>query len=108
MLESSLEVTVGDDVRFGLVVVNAGDTLIGLTFRDACRADFAVMDGEGTVWRYSDDRSFAQVLSTADLQPGETARFEAVWMDPRPGEYTAESTLRVRERDVVARTPFSV
>lgn len=108
MLELSLEVTVGDDVHFGFTVANAGDTPIELTFQDACRADFAVIHDERVVWRYSDDRSFAQVLSTADLQPGEAARFEAVWADPTPGEYTAEATLRVRERDVVTRTLFSV
>jgi hypothetical protein len=108
MIEPSLEVTVGDEVSFGLSVANAGDTPIELTFRDACRADFAVIEGGETVWRYSDGRSFSQALSTADLQPGEAARFEAVWPDPTPGEYTAEATLRVRELDVEARTPFSV
>lgn len=137
MLESALEVTVGGgDVRFSFTVVNAGDTAVELTFRDACRADFAVYEdgrspgpagtddgpmdapgGEGgaggagrgeEVWRYSDGRAFAQVLTTAELQPGETATFAESWPDPEPGHFTAEATLRVREGDVTARTPFSV
>ena len=108
MLDSALEVTVGDGVRFQFTVVNSGDTPVELTFRDACKADFAVYEGDEEVWRYSDDRMFAQVLTTADLQPGETAAFEETWPDPEPGDYTAEATLRVRERDVTARTPFSV
>ena len=108
MLDATLEVTVGDGVVFGFTVVNAGDTPVELTFRDACRADFAVYEGDEEVWRYSDGRMFAQALSTADLQPGETAAFEETWPDPVPGDYTAEATLRVRERDVSARTPFSV
>jgi len=108
MLDSTLEVTVGDGVQFRFTVVNAGDTPVELTFRDACRADFAVHEDGEEVWRYSDDRMFAQVVTDADLQPGETAAFEETWPDPAPGDYTAEATLRVPEDDVTARTPFSV
>ena len=108
MLETALEVTVGDEVEFSFSVVNAGDRPVEHTFRDACRADFAVYTDGREVWRYSDGQSFAQAISTADFQPGETAAFEAVWSDPDPGEYTAEATLRVTERSVTARTPFSV
>jgi subtilase family serine protease len=108
MLESSLEVTVGDGVSFRFTVANGGDTPVELTFRDACKADFAVYEDGTAVWRYSDDRAFAQMLTTAELQPGETATFEEVWPAPTPGDYTAEATLRVVERDISARTPFSV
>lgn len=108
MLDSALEVTVGEGVQFRFTVVNAGDTPVDLTFRDACKADFAVYEGGEERWRYSDGRAFAQTLATADLQPGETAVFEETWPDPDPGDYTAEATLRVREHDVAARTPFSV
>ncbi|MFT4884981.1 MAG: hypothetical protein ACI8U4_002499 [Natronomonas sp.] len=108
MLESSLEVTVGDGVSFRFSVVNGGDSTVELTFRDACQADFAVYEDGDEVWRYSDDRMFAQRLTTAELQPGETAMFEEVWPDPDPGDYTAEATLRVVEHDIGARTPFSV
>lgn len=108
MLETALEVTVGEDVEFSFSVVNAGDTPIELTFRDACRADFAVYGDDAERWRYSDGRMFAQSVSKAEFQPGETATFEAVWPDPDPGEYTAEATLRVTELNASARTPFSV
>jgi hypothetical protein len=108
MLDASLSVSVGDGVRFRFTVVNAGDAPVELTFRDACRADFAVTEDDEEVWRYSDDRAFAQQVGHADLQPGESAVFEEAWPDPDPGNYTAEASLRVREADVVARTPFSV
>lgn len=109
MLDASLEVTVGgDDVGLRFSVVNAGNTPAELTFRDACKADFAVYEDGEEVWRYTDGRAFAQVLTGADLQPGETAVFERAWPSPTPGDYTAEATLRVREHDVTARTPFSV
>lgn len=108
MLEAALEVTVGEGVEFRLSVVNAGDTPVELTFRDACRADFAVREDGAERWRYSDGRAFAQALATAKLRPGEAAAFEEVWPEPEPGDYTAEATLRVREADISARTPFSV
>lgn len=112
MLDSALEVTVGDGVQFRFTVVNGGDTPVELTFQDACKVDYAVYaDDEEVgeeVWRYSDGRMFAQVLTNADLQPGETATFEETWPDPAPGDYTAEATLRVLENEVSARTPFSV
>ena len=108
MLDASLEVTVGDGVAFSFTVVNGGDTPVELTFRNACRADFAVYaDGE-EVWRYSDGRMFAQMITEAELQPGESATFEETWPDPDPGDYTAEATLRVTDHEVTARTPFSV
>ena len=108
MLDASLEGTVGDDVTFRFTVVNGGDTPVELTFRDACRADFAVYENDTEVWRYSDGQMFAQALSTADLQPGESAAFEATWPDPDPGDYTAEATLRVTQGELSERTPFSV
>ena len=112
MLDSALEVTVGDGVRFQFTVVNGSDRPVELTFRDACKVDYAVYEGDEEVgeevWRYSDGRMFTQVLTNADLQPGETATFEETWPDPNPGDYTAEATLRVMEHDVSARTPFSV
>ena len=108
MLETALEVTVGDGVAFELSVVNAGDTPIELTFRDPCRADFAVYRDGREVWRYSDGRVDDGSVAEADLRPGEAATFGETWPTPRPGDYTAEATLRIRERDVSTRTPFSV
>lgn len=108
MLETSLSVTVGADVEFRFRVVNAGDTPVELTFRDACRADFAVFEDGVEIWRYSDGRAFEQSTYAAELMPGESAAFEETWPDSHPGDFTAEGTLRAIEAELVARTPFSV
>ena len=108
MLDASLEVTVGEGVAFTFTVENGGDRGVELTFRDACKADFVVYDDDREVWRYSDGRVFAQMLTSAELQPGESAAFTETWPDPTPGDYTAEATLRVTEHEITARTPFSL
>lgn len=108
MLEGSLNVTVGDGVVFEFVVVNAGDQPVEVTFRDGGKADVAVYRNGEEAWRWSDGRAFAQVLQPARFEPGERAVFERSWPDPEPGDYIAEATLRVRETEVRARTPFSV
>ena len=109
MLDSSLEVTVGDDVRFRFTVSNGTGGPVELTFRDSGRADFAVRrDEKGEVWRWSEGQMFSQAIGHARLEPGEEAVFEEEWPDPDPGDYTAEATLRVDEYDVRAETPFSV
>lgn len=109
MLNSSLEVTVGDHVRFRFTVSNGAGEPVELTFRDGGRADFAVRGGDGEeLWRWSEGRMFTQNIGHARLEPGEEAVFEEEWPDPDPGDYTAEATLRVDEYDVRAETPFSV
>jgi hypothetical protein len=109
MLDSSLEVTVGNGVTVRFTVSNGTGGPVELTFRDGCRADFAVRDEGGEeVWRWSEGRMFAQAIDHARLEPGEEAVFEEEWPDPEPGDYTAEARLRVTEHDVRAETPFSV
>lgn len=108
MLEGALNVTVGDDVRFEFEVTNASDEPVEVTFRDAGKVDFAVLEDGEEIWRWSDGRMFTQALETAQFLPGERATFEEEWPSPRPGDFTAVAELHVRETDLRAQTPFSV
>lgn len=108
MLEGSLRVTVGENVRFEFVVTNTGADPVEVTFRNGGQADFVVYEEGSEVWRWSEGRMFTQMLQPATFDPGDEAVFEEVWPDAQPGDYTAEATLRVQEVDVTARTPFSV
>lgn len=108
MVETSLDVSVNDEVSFRFAVTNADDEPLELTFRDAGQADFVVSTPDGEeMWRWSDGRMFAQVIQTSRLEPGETATFDGTWPDPEPGEYTALATLRVPDREISAQTDFS-
>ncbi|MFC6766695.1 BsuPI-related putative proteinase inhibitor [Natrinema soli] len=110
-LEGTLE-TAGDDARdavlFVFTVTNAGGETVELEFTDACTAEFVLAaDGE-EIWRFTDGRVFAQVLSLDSLAPGESATYEAEWSDPQPGAYTAIAELRATDETCEARTDVSV
>ena len=109
MLEARLHTEGSNgEVAFELTVSNADDQPVDLRFRDACRADVAVVaDGE-EVWRWSDGRMFAQAVETAQLNPGESAAFEFDWDDPEPGSYRAVGELRLLDGDCSAETELHV
>lgn len=110
-LEGSLETTADgsrDAVMFVFTVRNEGDEEIELEFSDSCKADFALEDDDGEIWRFSDGRMFAQVLSSDVLAPGEETTYEAEWSDPEPGEYTAVAELQAQNEACEAGTDVSI
>ncbi|QLG47384.1 BsuPI-related putative proteinase inhibitor [Natrinema halophilum] len=110
-LEGSLETT-GEDSRdavlFVFTVTNDGDETVELRFSDACKADFIVADGDEEVWRFTDGRMFAQVLSSETIEPGTSTSYEAEWTDPEPGEYVARAELKAQDRTCEARIDVSI
>ena len=110
-LEGSLETATDGDrdaVMFVFTVTNTGDERVELQFSDACTADFALEDDGDEIWRFSEGRMFAQVLSSETLAPGESTVYEAEWSDPAPGEYTATAELQAQNESCDARTEVSV
>jgi hypothetical protein len=110
-LASGLKVRVeADAMRLELHVTNAADGPVTLEFATAQRYDFEVLDGSGTVvWRWSDDRMFAQVLGEEMLAAGDTRSYgEALPELPQPGEYMARAVLMSLNYSVDMRTPFRV
>lgn len=110
-LEGSLETAsdgARDAVMFVFTVTNASDETLELDFSDACKAEFVVADGDEEIWRFSEGRVFAQMLSSDRLGPGESTTYEAEWSDPEPGEYAAVASLRARERTCEATATVSV
>ncbi|WP_436347746.1 BsuPI-related putative proteinase inhibitor [Natronorubrum sp. FCH18a] len=113
-LEGRLEADVSTDgnestmVTFAFTVTNRGSEPVDLQFSDACKAEFVVTEDGREVWRFSEGRMFAQMLSTDRLESGETATYEGEWMSPQPGGYIARAELRARERACEARTDFAV
>ncbi|ELZ00440.1 BsuPI-related putative proteinase inhibitor [Natrialba asiatica] len=112
-LTGSLEAATPDSdagVVLTFTVRNEGPETITIQFTDACKADFAVADEETgrEVWRFTDGRMFAQLLSADELEPGEATTYEAEWENPQSGEFTVVAELRARETTCEARTALSV
>ena len=112
-LQGKLDADVSSDdeattVTFRFTVTNTGPDPVELEFSDACKADFVVRDDGGEVWRFTDGRMFAQVLSSETLDPDESATYDAEWDDPQSGTFTAVAELRARQALCKARTDFTV
>jgi hypothetical protein len=113
-LEGRLEANVSTDgrdttaVEFAFTVRNTGSEPVDLQFSDACKAEFVVREDGREVWRFTDGRTFAQMLGTERLDPDEVATYEAEWMSPEPGGYAAVAELRAQETTCEARARFAV
>ena len=115
-LEGALEADVStadgesgpESVAFAFTVTNTGSEPVQLQFSDMCKAEFVVRDGDREVWRFTEGRMFAQMLSREELAPEESSIYEAEWEQPRPGDYTATAELRAQETSCEAQTSISV
>jgi hypothetical protein len=106
-LGSTLNVRVeGDSVHLELHVTNVTAQPLQLEFGSAQQFDFTVA-GAGVEWRWSDDMSFAQVVTQQELAAGASLRFAAVWhAEGRRGEYVATAQLASFNYPVELSTPF--
>jgi hypothetical protein len=109
-LASSLSVHVNDSVRFRLDLTNTTGAPLVLEFGSAQRFDIGVQDGAGEdVWRWSADRSFAQVLGADTLAAGETVSYDAEWAHgDRTGTFEATAQVTSSSHPIDLRTTFEV
>jgi len=107
-LASSLHVeSFGDSVRFSLQVTNASQQPVRLAFSTTQLFEFVVEDQGEELWRWSDDRMFAQALQELTLAAGETRAFETTWQPPvQRGELTVRAWLVGRPYRVEQQTRF--
>lgn len=107
--EGELAVEPGEDeVTFRYTVTNVKDEPVDLQFSDAGKADVAVLENDEEIWRFTDGRAFAMVISTEEVGPGEQREYELAWGDPEPGSYTAVAELRATTETAEARAEFEV
>ncbi len=85
-LVTALEVEVGAGVvRFVLHLTNPTTQPLVLEFASAQRYDFEVRTPAGqTVWRWSTDQVFAQMLGQETIASGASRDYSATW---QPGEH---------------------
>jgi len=106
---SSLDVHVGDGVRFSLHVMNEGDKKVELNFPSGMTHDIAVLDERGRqVWRWSDGRLFTAAYQNKVLRSDDTLSFSESWNAPAPGRYTAVVRLVSQNYPQEQRVAFAV
>ena len=94
-----------EPVTLVLTVHNVSDAPRSLALPSAQTFEFAVTSADGAeVWRWSQGRMFAQMLTELSLAPGESRRFEARWDRTRPdgtragpGEYRVVGSIPALE-----------
>jgi hypothetical protein len=110
-LASSLEVGIApDEVRLAFHVTNTSAVPVEFTFPTSQRYDFMVEGpGGARLWQWSEGRAFAQVVTQARLEPGETWSMEAVWQSgARAGEHIAIARLVAMDGAVEQRREFEL
>ncbi|HLF86290.1 MAG TPA: BsuPI-related putative proteinase inhibitor [Nitrospiria bacterium] len=95
--------TKSDLVELALMVTNTTGHPERLSFSSAKQYDFVIKQGGQELWRWSNGKSFAMVLTSITLDPRESRQFQVSWGQTdrtgkqiEPGFYEAVGSLEVR------------
>lgn len=96
-------------VTFLLELTNHTGKLMELQFPSAQTHDFAVLNAKGdTVWRWSRERMFTQVIRTQALAKNAQITFTEEWKEAKPGTYTLVATTTSLSHPVTEQIGFTV
>src|SRR5450756_2171987 len=75
---------VGTTITVKYTITNLTDKPLVLTFLSAQQYDWTITDAEGNlIYRWSDGRAFAQVITQLTIPAGASEGFESSWLIPR-------------------------
>lgn len=110
-LSTSLEVDVGrDSVVLALHLTNSGTQPLVLEFNSMQRYDFQVQNASGeTVWTWSADKLFGQMMGTETIGAGESREYRASWAaGGRTGTFVAVGRVVAMNKPIEQRTQFEI
>jgi hypothetical protein len=106
---SSLDVKLGEDVKFSLHVTNSSSKRVELRFPSGQTHDLVVLDAQGReVWRWSRGRIFTQAMQNKLLGASDTLTFTETWRPEHGGTYTAVASLLSQNYPAEQRAEFSL
>ncbi len=110
MLPATLHVTVDAVVTLRLTVTNDGTAPAQLRFGGGQQYEFIVRTAAGAppLWRWSDDRMFAQALTEHVLAAGERWTIAEAWHPTARGPLIAEGLLTDFDHSAAAIASFTV
>jgi hypothetical protein len=108
-IAASLDVRVGEDVKFNFHVTNSSAKRVELRFPSGQTHEVVVLDPQGReVWRWSEGRMFTQSMQNKVLGASDTLTFSETWRPARGGSYTAVASLLSETYPTEQRTSFSL
>jgi hypothetical protein len=110
-MNTSLSVDVGrDSVGFALHLTNSGTQPLLLEFNSMQRYDFQVQDASGTtVWTWSADKMFGQMMGSETIAAGESREYRASWAPGnRTGTFVAVGRVVAMNKPIEQRTQFEI
>lgn len=110
VVTADLDIDVDAEVTFSYRIHNPDSSPVVLRFRSGQRFDVVVNDARSgrQIWQASDGRAYPMVMSTIELDPGDSRRFEERMPRPDPGEYEAIATLAATDIEAPTVAQFSV
>ena len=108
-IATSLDVKVGEDVKFSFHVTNSSPKRVELRFPSGQTHDLIVLDAQGReVWRWSQGRMFTQAMQNKVLASNDTLTFTETWHPEHAGTYTAVASLLSQNFPTEQRAEFSL
>ena len=108
-IAASLDVKIGDEVKFTFHVTNSSSKRVELRFPSGQTHDLVVLDPVGReVWRWSTGRMFTQSMQNKVLGASDTLTFTETWRPEHPGTYTAVASLLSQNYPTEQRAEFSL
>ena len=99
----------GDSISVTLVVTNRSGAPVTLQFTSGQRYDFTIGSAGTTLWRWSDEQAFIQMLGEERLEPGaELVYRERAKAPAAPGTYHVTGMLTTQDRLRQASVTISV
>ena len=108
-IAASLDVTVGETVKFAFHVTNSSAKRVELRFPSGQTHELVVLDPQGReVWRWSRGRMFTQSMQNKVLATSDTLTFTETWHPEHPGAYTVVASLLSQNFPTEQRAEFSL
>lgn len=108
-IAATLDVKVGDEVKFNFHVTNSSAKRVELRFPNGQTHEVVVLDTQGReVWRWSHGRMFTQSMQNKVLSASDTLTFSETWRPERGGSYTAVASLLSENYPTEQRAAFSL